>query len=65
MQTIERALALFGDKVGWLRLVRAGMNQDLSWRNECACSTCAFMNGRSPSGEPRVAAPRSDVSISV
>jgi starch synthase len=30
--TIERALALFADKAEWLRLVRAGMNQDFSWR---------------------------------
>jgi starch synthase len=33
MQAIERALALFADKMEWTRLVRAGMNQDLSWRN--------------------------------
>jgi starch synthase len=31
-QTIDRALALFADKPEWLRLVRAGMNQDWSWR---------------------------------
>jgi starch synthase len=33
MQAIERALALFADKLEWTRLVRAGMNQDWSWRN--------------------------------
>ncbi len=33
MQAIERALALFGDKLEWMRLIRAGMNQDWSWRN--------------------------------
>ena len=32
MNTIERALALFANKPEWLRLVRAGMNQDWSWR---------------------------------
>jgi len=33
MQAIERALGLFSDKLEWIRLVRAGMNQDWSWRN--------------------------------
>jgi starch synthase len=32
VKTIERALAAFADKPEWLRLVRAGMNQDWSWR---------------------------------
>jgi starch synthase len=33
MQAIERALVLYGNKLEWTRLVRAGMNQDWSWRN--------------------------------
>jgi starch synthase len=33
MQAIERALAIFSDKLEWSRLMRAGMNQDWSWRN--------------------------------
>jgi starch synthase len=33
MQATDRALALFGDKLEWMRLVRAGMNQDWSWRH--------------------------------
>jgi starch synthase len=32
VKTIERALDLFSDKLEWMRLVRAGMNQDWSWR---------------------------------
>jgi len=32
MRAIERALTLFANKSEWLRLVRAGMNQDWSWR---------------------------------
>jgi starch synthase len=33
MEAIERALALFADKLEWIRLMRAGMNQDWSWRS--------------------------------
>jgi starch synthase len=33
MQAIDRSLALFADKLEWMRLVRAGMNQDWSWRS--------------------------------
>jgi starch synthase len=33
MQAIDRALAAFTDKMEWTRLIRAGMNQDWSWRN--------------------------------
>jgi starch synthase len=33
MQAVERALAQFADKLEWTRLLRAGMNQDWSWRN--------------------------------
>jgi starch synthase len=33
MQSIDRSLALFADKMEWTRLIRAGMNQDWSWRN--------------------------------
>ena len=32
VKTIDRALALYGNKPEWLRLVRSGMNQDWSWR---------------------------------
>jgi starch synthase len=31
-KTIENALEVFADKPEWLRLIRAGMNQDWSWR---------------------------------
>jgi len=33
MQAVDRALALFADKLEWTRLIRAGMNQDWSWRH--------------------------------
>ena len=32
VKTVDRALGLFGQKDEWRRLVRAGMNQDWSWR---------------------------------
>jgi starch synthase len=64
MQTIERALALFGDKVGWMRLVRAGMNQDLSWRTS-ALQYVRVYERAIAKRRASVAAPLSDVSITV
>jgi starch synthase len=66
MQTIERAIALFADKVGWMRLVRAGVNQDLSWRTSALQYVRVYERAvakrRAAVAAP---APNSDVSITV